>query len=133
MTNKQTRRAILAGAAALPTLAIIPVAAIAAGCVDPIFAAIERQKQLWAGWDYTTHPEPPFRSAGYAAWTKWSDAAGRAYNEAFDELLAIKPTTRAGAVALIEYCLSEGARFTNDADDPLALLETLAKALPALA
>ena len=48
--------------------------------VDPIFAAIERQKRLWAEWDHTTHPEPPMRSANYAAWamaaciTRWKRA-----------------------------------------------------------
>lgn len=45
MTTKQTRRAILAGTAALPALAIIPAMAGDAGAVDPIFAAIEGHRK----------------------------------------------------------------------------------------
>ena len=45
-TTSPSRRAVMAGAAAFPALAIIPATAIAAGGVDPIFAAIERHRQI---------------------------------------------------------------------------------------
>ena len=103
---------------------------------DPVFAAIGRQKQLWAEWDHATPPEPPLRSAGYPAWEKWNDAAADAYNDAFDALLATKPATRAGAAALIAHCLSEKSRFsagTESGGVAKTLLRTLEKAMPALA
>jgi hypothetical protein len=107
-----------------------------AQAVDPIFAAIERQKQLWAEWDHATHPEPPLRSAGYPAWEEWNDAAADAYYGALEALVAIKPTTRAGAAALIAHCIAEdSSRFPSVEEAGLAnaLLQTLAKAMPTLA
>ena len=76
---------------------------VSIGKADPVFAAIGRQKQLWAEWDHATHPEPPLRSAGYPAWEKSNDAAADAYYGALEALVAIKPTTRAGAAALIAH------------------------------
>jgi hypothetical protein len=46
MTTTTTRRALIAGAAMLPALAIIPATAVVAGGVDPIFAAIERHRKI---------------------------------------------------------------------------------------
>jgi hypothetical protein len=46
MTSKTSRRAVLAGAAALPALSL-PALAITAQ-VDPVFALIEHHRQLWA-------------------------------------------------------------------------------------
>ena len=128
-----TRRAVLAGAAALPALAIIPATVGDAGGVDPIFAAIERQKQLWAKWTSVIEPKE-VRSAAYAAWEKRNETAQTAYNDGMDDLLATKPTTRAGATALITHCLAEDSDLFCRKNEPTyALLRTLEKAMPALA
>jgi hypothetical protein len=108
-----------------------------AQAVDPVFAVIKHSERLWAEWTSVSITEPKqLRSPDYAAWDKRNTAAGDAYNDAFDELLATKPTTRAGAAALIAHCLSEKCRFsagTESGGVAKTLLRTLAKAMPALA
>jgi hypothetical protein len=105
--------------------------------VDPIFTAIERQKQLWDEWTSVSITEPKqVGSRAYAAWDKRNDVAAAAYNDAFDALLATKPATRTGAAALIAHCLSEKSRFsagTESGGVAQTLLQTLEKAMPALA
>jgi hypothetical protein len=139
MTTKQTRRAVLAVAASVPALAILPAAALSSPAGDSIFAAIDRQKQLWAEWDYETHPEPSHGSPEYEAWEQWQHAAGDAYNNGLRAMLKMKPQTREGAAALIAYCLAEDSgMFGSDAPESEAvnerrLLRTIAKAIPDLA
>lgn len=139
MTTKQTRRAVLVGAASVPALAILPAVALSSPAADPIFAAIERQKKLWTEWDYNKHPEPSSDSPEYEAWDQWQHAAGDAYNDGLRAMLKMKPQTREGAAALIAYCLAEeSGMFGSDAPDSEAvnerrLLRTIAKAIPDLA
>ena len=88
---------------------------------DPVIAALHRQQRLYDA----------FVSA---IDTRKGAAAANAYNTAFDELLKTRPKTRAGAAALIHYCLAEDARFPTEAEggEAVKLLRTLAKALPKL-
>ena len=164
-TTSLSRRAVMAGAAMLPALAVPAFAGkpkitlddfrqayakldpnaqaflralasehaeVELAGADPIFAAIERQKQLWATWTSIIEPKE-VGSAAYAAYDKLNDAAQTAYNDGMDELLATKPTTRAGATALIAHCLAEDSDLFCGKDEPTyALLRTLEKAMPAL-
>ena len=88
---------------------------------DPVIAALHRQQRLYDA----------FVSA---IDTRKGAAAANAYNTAFDELLKTRPKTRAGAAALIYYCLAEDARFPTEAEggEAVKLLRKLAKALPKL-
>jgi hypothetical protein len=92
MTTTTTRRAILAGAAALPALAIIPAMAVDAAGVDPIFAAIERHRQI----------EAAFAASGKAS-GNCSDELGEAEYKAYVGLVTMTPTTLAGCAALLRY------------------------------
>ena len=88
---------------------------------DPVIAALRNQQRLY--------------DAFVSAIDSHKEAATRnAYNTAFDELLKTKPRTRAGAAAVIHYCLAEDSRFPTKAEggDAVRLLRTLAKALPEL-
>ena len=85
---------------------------------DPIIDALRDQKRLYDAFVSTID-------------TDNGAAASKAYHAAFNKLLRTKPKTRAGAAALIRHCLAEDGRFT-DGDDPVTLLHTLAKAMPAL-
>ena len=88
---------------------------------DPVFAAIECQKELSKKW----------LAAGE------NPRAYAAYNAGIDKLLVTKPTTRAGAAAQIKFCLQEKSGLFADLegsyDEPLTLLKTLAKAMPNIA
>jgi len=131
-----TRRAVLAGAAALPALSL-PALAIPAQ-VDPVFAAIERLRRLYAEWTANIHREPSSESPEYNAWDQENGDTCHAYNRALDEFIATKPTTRAGAAALIAFCLAdECGKFGSDNEHSdcrptRALLRTLAAAIPTL-
>ena len=92
MTSKTTRRAILAGAAALPALAIIPATAIAAGGVDPIFAAIERHRAVRASfWESNDMPEDVM------------NLRCKEHHQALAVLLSTRPTTIAGCIAILRH------------------------------
>ena len=88
---------------------------------DPVIAALRNQQRLYDA----------FVSA---IDTRKGAAAADAYNTAFDELLKTRPKTRAGAAALIHYCLAEDSRFPTEAEggEAVRLPRTLAKALPTL-
>jgi ABC-type phosphate/phosphonate transport system substrate-binding protein len=126
MTSKTSRRAVLAGAAALPALAVPAIAMTA--FADPIFAAIDRHKTAYAEFVRVVrleeklhetipaerrtryHVEDRYNSEMIAnedpAWTKYQDA-WFATNDAADEraidLLNVAPTSIAGVAALLDY------------------------------
>ncbi|HEY5129391.1 MAG TPA: hypothetical protein VIJ35_19250 [Bradyrhizobium sp.] len=92
MTNKQTRRAILAGAAALPALAIIPAMAGDTGGVDPIFAAIEHHRAHCAVyWSVEEVADDVMSARGVEA------------DRALTDLLTTSPTTVAGCAAVLRH------------------------------
>ena len=131
MRNTTTsRRAILAGAAAIPALSLPAIAG-----TDPAFAAIEKFKAADAENEKVLMLEPArpaLASADYPAWEKKNEAACYKCLDALNEMLATRPTTRAGAVALIGCLLDVWGERTDDGD-MRALLQTLAKAIPRLA
>ena len=86
MTSPSTsRRAILAGAAALPALAM---PAIASATVDPIFAVIEHHRQ---------------KEAAFSAALLVDEDSDDDANDALAELVETTPTTLAGCVAVLIY------------------------------
>jgi hypothetical protein len=105
MTTTTSRRAILAGAAALPALTVSPVAL--AATPDPIFAAIERHKDIFRSslearrvWSDT--PRVPWSEEAWEADVRFR-WVHRRENRAGRALATVRPTTVAGVVALIEY------------------------------
>jgi selenocysteine lyase/cysteine desulfurase len=100
-TCKTTRRAVLAGAAALPALAIIPATALGAGAVDPIFAAIERHRQAEATYVAACN-EPTDQAKEQAREDRANKLCGRS-SDALGELVAMTPTTLAGCAAVLRY------------------------------
>jgi hypothetical protein len=110
MTTTTSRRAILAGAAALPVLAA-PVLAITEA--DLIFAAIEAHKTAeldYSKWALVCDVMPGMKAPPGA--NDALDAAGDASHNAAVDLLDVKPTTLAGLAAL--------SRYVADAGDGLA-------------
>jgi hypothetical protein len=132
MKSHTTRRAVLAGAAALPALAIIPATAIAAGGVDPIFAAIERHRAVRASfWESNDMPEDVM------------DLRCKEHHQALAVLLSTRPTTIAGCIAILRHLdhhLAEyeekHANLFGNRSDPVnsaaaAFLATIAEVLDA--
>jgi hypothetical protein len=100
------RRRFLLSAAGGAVTAAIPVAALAVG-PDPIFAAIERHRELSA--EYTAAVDvsskiedgPEFEAADAIA----GDRCGELLDCA-EELIRLEPTSLAGVIALIRYVAS---------------------------
>ncbi len=127
-----SRRTLLAGAAMLPALAVIPATAVAVAGIDPIFAAIERH-----------------RIARAILWSddKVSDDVGDdrliEADQELADLLAMRPTTVAGCVAVLRHVdlylrkyEDEEAQIFGNSTDPLCsagayFLATIAAALDA--
>jgi hypothetical protein len=136
MTNKQTRRAILAGAAALPALTL-PAVAFTAAAPDPIFAAIEYHRAARDAWWGLNDKAPDEVSDDLLS------IRGDAEQDALTDLLETRPTTVAGVIAVLrhvdqhlrQYEEEETQPFGN-CTDPLAsagatFLATIAAALDA--
>jgi hypothetical protein len=113
MSDSSTRRAVLAGAAALPALS---VPAIAAG-PDPIFAAIERHRQLEAA-----HISGLSDIFDRDVEAQSNERCSQSFH-ALGELVAMTPTTPAGCAAVLRYVedytrsYREGGLFTDYRDD----------------
>jgi hypothetical protein len=132
--SKLSRRSLVTGAATLPALT---VPAAAAAISDPAFAAIDC---LWAArkaHEVVCEQEPGFHSPLHAEWDVRSDAACSAEWNATKALVQTRPTTRAGAQALIAAHLKHqrdevsGHSDTDEIDE--MLFRTLAEAIPHLA
>jgi non-ribosomal peptide synthetase component F len=124
-----SRRAALSALASVPALAILPVAAMAAAPVDPVFAAIERHRAAWAAFDATCGrtDEVTAQEEGRAVTEADHDAyeaANAVEAAALEELLAA-PTTIAGLRAAFEYLVSRYER--SIVEDPAQFLVTLLK------
>jgi hypothetical protein len=101
MTKQTTRRAVLAGAAALPVLSL-PAIAIPAQ-VDPVFAAIERHRQADAAHARSCLGEPRSHEPEFAEWERVEEFSCHAAHEALGDLLGTTPTTIAGCAAALRY------------------------------
>ena len=139
MSDKLNRRTILAGAAAVPALAI-PAAGAAstfatASEPDPAFATVAAHREAFvehmraARLDGKLMRGDPGAEATAAA----LDAADEVYQEATLELSEVVPTTMAGVVALLRYLekfqeqaieLPEAPRQWHSGDHDALLAET---------
>jgi hypothetical protein len=115
---KMNRRAILAGAAALPATALPAIATEP----DPIFAVIRAYDQTWTALGVQCNNEPQdaggrplFRTDEYDAWECERDAL----HEKLDALglLGTIPTTLAGVRALVQYVTTEEFDLENLSDE----------------
>lgn len=106
-TINPSRRSIVAGLALAPIAGLPAIAGAVAGA-DPIFAAIERHKQVLSDFEDACNltDEVRARNDGREI-TANDEAAFNAFSEAesaaLDDLLALAPITRAGARAALEY------------------------------
>jgi hypothetical protein len=90
---------------------------------DPILPAIERSKTAWQECVVICDSEPPLGASDYGAWHNQEEQVAREFEEAFQAMLATQPTTRLGALALIDVFLeTESAALYNEC---LALMERL--------
>jgi len=125
--QRLSRRAALAGIAALP--AAVPVTATAG--LDPIFAAIERHREL------STHCDEAVSISAKLTEGPEFDAADAISAESRDAvveyaevLIRSEPATMAGITALIRYVASLGLwQLPDDEDWHQVFLGTLANAL----
>jgi hypothetical protein len=97
MTTQHSRRAILAGAAALPALAVIPAMALGSASNDPIFAAIECHRAADAAFWLSPHGETDDEATERLE--RWSEPA----ELALADLLSTRPTTILGCVAVLRH------------------------------
>jgi hypothetical protein len=98
MTNTTSRRSVIVGAAALPALAM---PAIASSASDPIFAAIERHRQIEAAYVAACN-EPIVEAKEQAREDRANELCDKS-GDALVELVAMTPTTLAGCAALRRY------------------------------
>ena len=131
MTTTTSRRAILAGAALLPAASLPAIAAPAAATGhDPAFATVERFKRAWDELGKVVQSEPTLPdgrpasgTAEYDAWSEVKAAVGNEQITALEKMLATRPTTNAGAAAIIRvYAETHGEL---DSEFGQALLESL--------
>ena len=131
MTTKTSRRAVLAGVAALPALSLPVIAAEP----DPAFAAINRARVTYAQSDLVLGSNDDWDS-------KVCADANHASNHAHNVVFKTVPTTRAGAAALIAYAFecakregdwetAMGAYGDNGGNNGAELLESLTEFLRA--
>jgi hypothetical protein len=84
---------------------------------DPVIAEVHRCKAAWEQYSAACEDEPLDDIAEGEAANQW--------REAFDDLLAVRPTTQQGAVALIDQFLSSELDGCMDQADAVALIENL--------
>ena len=129
MPTTTSRRAILAGAAAMPIAAVPAAAAIP----DPALVAAERLRSAQEAWDAIGEEEPkhlPLLHPEYEEWQARFDDFGSVPRRAIEEMAATRPTSRAGAQAMIEAFLDWRVDYLDEED--YAFLQTLAEAMPNL-
>jgi len=80
---------------AIAAAAVVPTAALAADGPDPVFAAINRHRQIEAAY-VTACYEPDVQATAVSKLSHES-------SEALGELVAMTPTTLAGCAALLRY------------------------------
>jgi hypothetical protein len=129
---KLSRRALVRGATALPAVATLPAAAIAAAVSDepdPIFAAIEDRRGTITAHNAAlkdSAAEERENGAGLVE-TKWRErVAKNADAKAIRVLLSTVPTTLAGVLALVRYAAECDAAgddiwmvYMTDEDEPV--------------
>jgi hypothetical protein len=140
MSKIHSRRAVLAGIATAPALAVPVLAqATAVSEADPIFAAIEHHKASNAAFSHTLHLMGKFEEEhGHAdspeqdEWHRRESASSDVEREACDEMISTVPTSLAGLLALLRYVEAEHARGEKFLDQG-ALEELVSTTVSALA
>jgi hypothetical protein len=126
MTRAPSRRALLAGAFALPALGA-PVALAAVAQPDPVFAALERHRTTWKAFnDFCEPHDSPNEVAG---WNELEAADALA----MEALANTVPTTTSGARALADYLAANSARLEFSPEILTSGLASIARGLAALA
>ncbi len=87
---------------------------------DPILAFVDKCRNAWAAFSAACKGEPV---EGGAEWESVQGEAFDTWEQALNDLLASKPTSAAGAVAMID-CYLEGEGDTL-AENQLSLLRNL--------
>jgi hypothetical protein len=144
MTMTTSRRAILAGAASLPALALPAIATAVAA--DPIFAAIEAHRDLEQAFFALCHREEAMEEAGVVLEPAPGDfrtlemiATVNAGITARTVLATTAPTTLAGLVALLDFVVSEYERSNEEVmvfdgdDETMDFVRSLARGTRAMA
>jgi hypothetical protein len=142
MNTNTSRRAVLAGAATLPALAV----PAAAGSLthDPIFAAIERARRAYGRCCKVSEWEDQQEGAGIKLVLAEGDhrtpELRDAVNEAIDarySLAETAPTTLAGLLAWLQYVAEQSAVeetfYFDNAEECMAFATTLGRAVRGIA
>lgn len=108
MTTTSTRRAVLAGAAALPALSLPAIAE-----PDPIFAAIERHRNAEAAFDAAVNVANYGPLAGDAAAEEVAGELCEVAHSDYAELVAMTPTTTPGCAALLRYVEQHETKYAR--------------------
>jgi hypothetical protein len=139
MSDKLDRRTILAGAAAVPALAIPAAGAASAFAAasepDPVFATVAAHREAFVEHMRAARLDGKLMRSDPRAEATWAalDAADEAYQEATWKLSEVVPTTMAGVVALLRYLeefqeqaieLPEDPRGWHSGDHDALLTET---------
>jgi hypothetical protein len=106
-----SRRAILAGAASVPALALPAVAKSALADPDPIFTAIEAHRRAWIDLDPCSELDE-MATEGNEEAAQELDRLNQGLDHATEQLLDIAPTTIAGVAAVLAYA----AEFVTSGD-----------------
>jgi hypothetical protein len=128
-----SRRAVLAGIAAAPALAVSAFALTSVGTPDPIFAAIENHRKLEADWLSLCRSKDEL-GEGDQEDTPELVAAGDAAVNARLLLANTVPTTPAGLAAYLDYLLNCSVVeletfFFDDDDEIMPFLKSLHSAV----
>ena len=109
ITSKLDRRSVLAGAAAMPALSLLAIAADP----DPIFALIERHKVVEAAYVAACHAEDMLDEGKDDEWDELVAETRRATIAQLEILLVTTPQTVAGCAALLKYLDAFAADYTG--------------------
>jgi TPP-dependent trihydroxycyclohexane-1,2-dione (THcHDO) dehydratase len=113
--NTTTRRAVLAGAAAMPAIAM-PAAVFAATTPDPIFPALDHHRKSEAAYLAACNEPTGDEATEQARETRVFKLCDKS-SDALGELVAMTPTTVAGCAALLRYLEAHEKTY----DDPILL------------
>jgi hypothetical protein len=106
-----SRRAILAGAASVPALALPAVGKSASAEPDPILAAIEAHRRAWVDLDPCSELDSMAHKGNEEA-VQELDRLNKGLDAAVVNLLNIAPTTIGGVAAVLAYA----AEFASNDD-----------------
>jgi hypothetical protein len=84
---------------------------------DPILAKIKKYLAAWEALSASSQREPiPLYCPEHDKWQRQHDEVAVNWNDAWCDVLATVPTTRQGAIALIDAFLMQGADTDHYAD-----------------